>query len=363
MIARPRPTTYTTLPASLILTSRELKHYRRFQSQTTTLPRGSHDRLPTAVQYADFQSWLAKRDSGYFSDTPLADIAEYAKTYSEKKEEKGKASVCGHTLHPVHEDKTERCPVCTVEIHITYMKLLTAALQDAGGLVKQRWEAIDQDCPALQAWYAGKLAFVNEVHRLESIAQAEEEYSQQQWQQNWKSNQPTDDIKTAAQALELHWLSLESGTMSMQTTGKKAARTVDFSPQTNFERGRDQLYFWRKSPRYEANGEYASSSSSDVEESDGLGIGEDAETHEEKSPEPLVANDISTSRQDNDDAEHSDEQMSDEEGVESDEEENDEDDESDEEEDDEVDGTDSDYIAFAYGEAIIEGAEFVVFED
>jgi hypothetical protein len=351
MIARPRTAT-TTLPASLILTTREQKQYRRYQSQTSTLAPKSQGRLPTALEYADFQAWLAKRDSGYLSDTPLADIAHYAERASGKSEDKGKASVCGHALHPAQTGKAERCPVCTVEVHITYMKALTVALEAAGGLVKQRWEAVDQDCPALQAWYAGKLAVIKELDWLEDLAQHERDYDTES-KQGRPSSQATGEVKTAAEALAKYWDSMEANPTMMQPPRRKRACAVVFCPKTSFERGRDQLYFWRKSPRYEAGGKYASSS--DNEEED------DEEECEEQTGAAATATNkaIPLGHGMDDEEDQSDEEASD---LEDDDDDSDEEDDEDLEDEVEVEVDDS-FIVFEYEEVVVEGAEFVVFGD
>ncbi|KAK7191208.1 hypothetical protein PSPO01_02517 [Paraphaeosphaeria sporulosa] len=343
MIARPRPAAPTImLPASLILTPREQKQYRRYQSQTSTLAPKSQGQLPTAVEYADFQSWLAKRDSGYLSDTPLADIAYYVERASNKGEEQGKASVCGHALHPTHKEKAERCPVCTVEVHVTYMKVLTDALEAAGGLVQQRWEAVDNDCPALQAWYAGKLAFVKELGLLEDLTLHERAYS------NTLSSPVTSEVKTATEALEMYWNSMEANPGMMQSPRQKKACTVVFCPETSFERGRDQLYFWRKSPRYEAGGKY--SSSNDDEDGDEEDDGEGQDQSNEAFTNAQKAIPLRPGADDKD-------------------EECDEDDDSEEEEDEDEDEDDEDvevegsFVVFEYEEVTVQGAEFIVFED
>ncbi|KAL1610422.1 hypothetical protein SLS60_002089 [Paraconiothyrium brasiliense] len=368
MIARPRTAT-STLPASLILTPRAQKQYRRYQSQTSDLPPKRQGRLPNATEYADFQSWLAKRDSGYLSDTPLADIAYYAERASEQREEKGKASVCEHTLHPTYQERAERCPVCTVEVHMTYMKALTVALEATGGLMKQRWEATDQDCPVLQAWYAGKLALIKELGRLESLAQDEQDYDQEhqekEHQQKGNSSQATSEVKTATQALDIYWDSMEANATMRRLPCSEKARTVVFCPETKFEQGRDQLYFWRKSPRYEAGGKYAPPSDDEDHEGE---VKECSETTTSTRRESCAASsdtrEVFVLKHDRNDEEESDGESSDledddddddeEEGEEEDE------DEDDEENDDDVDAS---FIIFEDEQLVVQGAEFVVFED
>lgn len=360
MIARPRTATATTLPASLVLTPRELKQYRRYQSQNSILPAKSHGRLPTATEYADFQSWLAKRDSGYLSDTPLADIACYVERASEKREEKGKASVCGHALHPTHKDKAERCPVCLVDAHITYMKALTVALEAAGVLVKQRWEAMDQESPALQAWYAGKLALIKEISRLESLAQDEHDYDFMHKHARHTS-QAASEVKTATQALEMYWDSMEAKPTMMQAPRRKRAGTVDFCPETSFERGRDQLYFWRKSPRYEAGGKYASSSEEGDDE-EPQEAGEEQTGNSTNTPGKVAVVLDHSSREEDEQSDGETNHLEDDDEEEDD---VDEDSDSDEEEDEMDDETEVDgsYVVFEYEEVVVQGAEFVVFED
>jgi hypothetical protein len=356
MIARPRTAT-TTLPASLILTTREQKQYRRYQSQTSTLAPKSQGRLPTAIEYADFQSWLAKRDSGYLSDTPLADIAHYVERASGKSEDKGKASGCGHALHPTHADKAERCPVCTVQVHITYMKALTVALGAADGPVKQRWEAVDQDCPALQAWYAGKLAVIEELGRLESLAQRERDYDTES-KQTRSSSQATGDVKTAAEALAKYWDSMEANPNMMPSPRRKRACAVVFCPETSFECGRDQLYFWRKSPRYEAGGKYASSSNAEEEEDEEEEREEQAGTAATGTASTDTYKAISLGHSMDDEEDQSDVEASDQDDDDFEEE-----DEEDEEEDEIEVEVDDSFIVFESEEVVVEGAEFVVFED
>lgn len=349
MIARTPPTT-TTLPASIILGPREQKQYRRWQAQTTTLKPKQQGFLPTAAEYADFQSWLAKRDSGYLSDTPLADLAAYLEDAPEKEEDKKKARTCGHILHPTLMQKAERCPVCTVEMHLTYMKVLTVALEESGGLAKQRWEAVDRDSPALQAWYAGKLAFVRDIDWLESVAEDEKEYDERPHAQDQPSTQATSEAKTASDALSMYWDKMEANPNMMRGPSRKRTCSVLFCPDTSFEQGRDQHYFWRKSPRYEAGGKYASSSECDDEDN------EDSQPEEQDSekqnPNSAVTKRAVTLGEDTED--QSDEGASD---LEDDDEENDDDDDEAEDEED----VDASNIIFADDEEI-EGADFIVFE-
>jgi len=247
----------TKISASLILTTRELKYYQRFQSQTTTLPQKSRGRLPDAAEYAAFQSWLSKHDSGYFSDSPLADVACYIESASSNQAVEQplarKADLCGHSLHPTHQlAKVERCPVCTIEMHMTYMSILTTTLESAGGLMKQRWAISEKDNPALQAWYAGKLALVHDLHDIERAAELEEEYDNS-LNLAAASFGDVSQVKTAVKALGLYWGTFGccTGDVTEPKRTNVTGRKVAFCPDTTFGPGRDPLYFWRKSPRYE----------------------------------------------------------------------------------------------------------------
>ncbi|CAI6340523.1 unnamed protein product [Periconia digitata] len=273
-----------TLPASLILGSREQKQYRRFQAQSSNVRSQALGALPTAEQYAAFQSWCQKNDSGYFSDTPLGDlISSIHRDVQSQKDGKTVGAACGHVLHETQwhnstRQTVERCPVCTVQMHTVYMDMLMQALKKAGGWMEQRWEAAPSNNPVLEAFYAGKIALIRAIADIEELAVAEE---------NWDESNPASDIdadptkiKTAQDALRMYWASVESSASDTSSSSspsmscsssfsssssisgeegprkKQKTQAITFDENTSFERGRHQHYFWRKSPRYEAGGKY-----------------------------------------------------------------------------------------------------------
>ncbi|PVI04844.1 hypothetical protein DM02DRAFT_144264 [Periconia macrospinosa] len=272
-----------TLPASLILGSREQKQYRRFQAQNNNLRPQAYGTLPTAEQYAEFQSWCQKNDSGYFSDTPLGDLITSIHCEAQNINQGKKVSAtCGHVLHQTQwyepaRETVERCPVCIVEMHTTYMNILMQALRKAGGYMEQRWEAAPPSNPILEAFYAGKIAVIHAIAEIEQLVVVEESWDET----NPSSNTEGDgNIKTAHEALRIYWTGIEgsaSDSMSSSYSSlysptssspckvpqkKQKKGRVSFSEDTDFERGRDQHYFWRKSPRYEPGGKYDITSSS-----------------------------------------------------------------------------------------------------
>ncbi|KAF2687113.1 hypothetical protein K458DRAFT_186027 [Lentithecium fluviatile CBS 122367] len=269
----------TTIPASLILTSHEQKHYRRYQRTNTTLDAHQQGFLPTAKEYTVFQCWLKQRDSGYFSDAPLPVLAPYVRAPFFKDNVGKVASLCQHTLHPSHSgDEQSCCPICTVEMHVRYVRLLKKHIRRSDQNVRQQWEDSPDRDPVLEAWRAGKLAILRAIGQLEDHAVKE---------QHWTSMHPdecTENAKTAQHALQLYYATLEQDSMSASpqssesesssaasatssasspmtsqntsTGAKKERRSVSFDSDTSFTLGRPPPYFWRKHPRYEA-GKYA----------------------------------------------------------------------------------------------------------
>ncbi|KAF2644806.1 hypothetical protein P280DRAFT_180289 [Massarina eburnea CBS 473.64] len=257
------------LSASLILSSRQQKQYRRFELQTAGgyLPARKLGALPTAEEYARFQAWCQSNDSGYFSDTPFGNIISTGPPVTSASEESARlARLCSHVLHPAQWPQdpkmaVDRCPICVVGMHTSYMTLLMRAFENAGGMVEQRWEAATAENPILEAVYAGKIALIRAIGHVEELAIAEK---------NWNRQHPEVDLdretKTAEEALRIYWASVEnfasesscssSVTSSSSRRNKNPERTIHFDETTHFERGRHQHYFWRKSPRYEAGGKY-----------------------------------------------------------------------------------------------------------
>lgn len=252
------------LPASIIFTPTELKHYRRWQRQTTSLKPQDQGLLPSAFEYADFKAWLARRDSGCFTNSPFDDIAAHVRAAlypNTGKDEVAVATKCRHVLHPAAQDEeVDRCPVCTIEAHMRYMNVLTRALEFAEEIPRDDRPKDDVYC---QAWYAGKLKLVQEVCRLENRAAEEAD---------WMDKNPGHPIvgsKTATQALRMYWASIEYSGAKWRPAGRgvKEKRSVSFGEDTSFTQGRDLLYFCRRSPRYEA-GKYAIEGEEDADDED-----------------------------------------------------------------------------------------------
>jgi len=267
----------STLPASLIFTSHEQKHYRRYQRTKTRLSPHKQGYLPSADEYTAFQCWLKKRDSGYFSDEPLGGLACYLQV-----RDANLADLCKHALHPFHKgDHRSCCPVCIVEMHMRYMRLLEAHVTGGDSKVQQRWESTNDD-PVVDAWRAGKLSLLRAVDSLEK--RAIEEHA-------WMARNPgasIENAKTAEQALHIYHTAMQLDTLttsprsseletnpiisttptstsaaSMRDSSEaKPRRTVCFDADTDFTLGRSPHYFWRRSPRYKA-GKYTTAATSD----------------------------------------------------------------------------------------------------
>ncbi|KAF2828889.1 hypothetical protein CC86DRAFT_268323, partial [Ophiobolus disseminans] len=231
------------LPASLILTSREMKQYRRWQSLHTTLKPTECGLIPTATEYDAFQQWLKKQDSGYFSDV-FDDIHEHI-NLSSSPIDLNIATICQHHLHPIAVgDPCLRCPVCTIDIHLNYMKLLARSLHCVNGRPLPRTGTpSEQQENIYLAWSQGKTSTLREVCDLEQMSAKEAEWSERH------PDTQLEDVQSATKALKLYWF--EVAGCEMMTRCSAREKRVMFADDTNFNPGRPTDYFLRRSPRYE----------------------------------------------------------------------------------------------------------------
>jgi hypothetical protein len=239
--------TTAKIPASVIMPPRELKQYKRWQCLHTNVRPAEQGRIPTAREYDDFHQWLKRQDSGYFSD-PFDDISGHI---TDRRSEETPsfdspvASICQHFMHPVAAAQLQsRCPVCIIELHVRYMNVLSEALESAGGCAPScTLTSSEHQHTVYSAWCKGKVSTLKELSRLEAMA--EEEAS-------WSAQHPEvrhEDVQTAAKAVELYW-SETTGCLEKPSRSNKQAAVV-FAPDTDFEPGRPNPYFHRRSPRYE----------------------------------------------------------------------------------------------------------------
>ncbi|KAI8937057.1 hypothetical protein NX059_006276 [Plenodomus lindquistii] len=259
-VTHPKP----KVSASVILPQCEVRPYQRWQRLCTTLSPAQQGFVPSALEYDNFQQWLKRQDSGYFSDH-FEDLTEHVKALIPDSPGSPAAppvaAVCEHKLHPVAAgQRWSRCPVCTIEVHIKYLRLLKQALESAGGRAPTctLMSSEFQD-DVYSVWLYGKLCALQELSQLERIADQEAAWSVRDSRTQGK------DLQTAEKALDLYWSEIGGrGTSHSCTLGNK---TVAFSQETNFELGRPSAYFWQKSPRYE-HGKYTLSKEDREEEED-----------------------------------------------------------------------------------------------
>ncbi|KAF9696985.1 hypothetical protein EKO04_004962 [Ascochyta lentis] len=234
--------------ANAIFTPREMKQYRRWQNLHTILKPSEQGFIPTADEYEDFQQWLRKQDSGYFSDV-FEDVSEHVKPPAT--DNPPTAILCRHAMHPVTAGQLrKRCPVCTIDMYISYTRALEKALRDAGGRAPSCCMAASPYQESLyDAFVAGKLQALHYLGELEQLAEEEAKWFAQhpEWQH--------EDIRTASRALELYW-SEAGASIEPRSQHRKKAKTVNFAPDTDFELCRPLDYYRRRSPRYEP-GKYA----------------------------------------------------------------------------------------------------------
>ncbi|KAJ4382027.1 hypothetical protein N0V86_002353 [Didymella sp. IMI 355093] len=237
------PRVRSDVSANAIFTPREFKQFRRWQNLHTTLRPNEQGFLPTADEHEDFQQWLRKQDSGYFSDV-FEDVAEHVKTPTA--DEPPTAISCRHTMHPITAGHlVKRCPVCTIDMYISYLRALEKALQGAGGRAPRA--ANQATTEKQEALYAAFITSKLEVlHCLEEFElQAEEEEQWQAQHKDWKN----DEVRTASQALGLYWSEAFAITEAQSQKPRKT-KSVKFTPGTEFCVSRPEEYFKRRSPRY-----------------------------------------------------------------------------------------------------------------
>lgn len=266
------------IPASTILPTCELKHYRRWQRLYSNLKPAQQGYIPTAIEYDEFQQWLKRQDSGYFSDV-FDDIIDHVERSTQDQITADDvlpiAPICRHTVHPLAAHrKLSRCVVCSIDVHISYLKLLQRALRNAGGRAPPcTLTTSDHQANAYKALVIGKLSALKELAELEFLAEQEA---------TWSSQHPDavpEDVQTAQKALELYWSETDGTTDSKPPSPKK--KKVVFTHDTSDEPGRPEAYFYRKSPRYEP-GKYAVSVLPDEHDDDA--VSEDSEDYYQARP-------------------------------------------------------------------------------
>lgn len=199
--------------------------------------------MPNAIEYEDFQQWLKKQDSGYFSDV-FDDIYEHIQS-STPLSEPPIASLCRHPIHPVAaRQRPLRCPVCTIDVHINYMKVLARSLHGANGRpLPSTGTPSEQQENLYLAWSQGKLNALREVHELEVLAEKEVEWRKEH------DDALAEDIQSASKALDLYWLETTAHANTKRCSSKKTS--IMFAADTNFLPGRPADYFLKRSLRYE----------------------------------------------------------------------------------------------------------------
>ncbi|EOA83008.1 hypothetical protein ACJQWK_04580 [Exserohilum turcicum] len=253
---------HTKIPASVILSPRELKLYKRWQCLHANVRPNEQGFIPTAGEYEDFQQWLKRQDSGYFSDI-FDDISGHIAPPSSKTKASTSnspvAPICQHTMHPTAAGQLQsRCPVCTIDIHVKYMNVLSQALESAGGRAPScTLTSSEHQDTVYNAWCKGKIGALKELSMIEDLAEKEARWSVRHPEKRY------ENVQTASKALDLYWA---------ETTGRvddpprpKRDSAVAFTEDTDFEPGRPNPYFHRRSPRYEP-GKYTVTEPEDHEE-------------------------------------------------------------------------------------------------
>jgi len=293
-ICKERP--HLRLSASILFTPKELRQYLHFRRSTILhLSDSEMNRIPIASDYADFLTWKEKqrtRESLHDLFNPCRSFGDLSAHISPVNETSSAsndgelslplsfavATKCGHILHPgtpyPHASATkqldiERCPVCTIDMHVTYMALLTKTLNASGGPIRPREAPDSQHEAVFQAWNVGKLNLVQAIYQYEEWARHEEDFRRCMYMNlsTWERKSAEESLQGvhgAKEALELYYeqelelssnletkltqQKMEKKTKNLQNCGK---RRVSFRDGTCFEQSRCHAYFYRKSPRFD----------------------------------------------------------------------------------------------------------------
>ena len=283
LLNRRRQTPGRTIPASLIITGKDLNRFLRCrrQQQTAVVSPAELHCLPSATEYADFVSWSKNTctaqsideivfSAGLRFEEPVAHVNPYGERNGVKAGANFVARECGHALHPgTPTPDAKRCPTCIVDTHIQWMHVLTKALSESGGMTLSREKPESRHEQVFQAWYCGKLEFVQEIYRLEEAVRQEAE---------WERQNPyvrVGEVKSANEAVKKYWRELQAEDKVFEVKFEKE-KSVRFDENTSFKAGRCQAYFCRKSPRYEAGRYRYEIAEEDVEDSseDSLDMGD-----------------------------------------------------------------------------------------
>lgn len=262
-----------SVPANLLLTSREFRQYRRWQGLVPSTQTNRDGRVDTAIQYNDFRQWLAKQDSGYFSDV-FEDIADHLSpgyTLPTPTQHVPFAAICRHVMHPAAcASKWTRCPSCTIDVHLVYMKAVSCSLQNAAGRPLPGTGTPSEHQEILfRAWTQAKLEALRQLAETEDLAAKEEDWSER------NEVIQCEGMKTAQEAVRKYWAEI-TGSESKQQRNNRNKRNVQFATDTKYEPGRDSYYFWKRSPRY-SPGKYTTFDEEDNQED--RDVSEDSEDY------------------------------------------------------------------------------------
>ncbi|KAF2115894.1 hypothetical protein BDV96DRAFT_492107 [Lophiotrema nucula] len=276
--------------ASILFGDRELQIYLRWQTNNS-VPIARYNALPTAFEYAEFQSWRNRATDLRPPSRVLLyhNTTTFRQTHDDMEEQVRLqadgwvlATICHHPLHPSHPDLPSamdlededgeldsipvRCPVCTIRVFLDFQAALYMKWEDIGG----PWRLGESDRPskysqAMKAFYARKVCMINTVMDFEECKDMEEA---------WERENAGVDMGPVAEysakaAVEMFWR--ENSYPEFQTTSqnpnsilvktpspKKSTKKVDWTPDTPEDTAhRPQVFYYRDTTAYDLNSKFA----------------------------------------------------------------------------------------------------------
>jgi hypothetical protein len=255
------PMTFKFIPASALFSPAELAEYTYYSFAHNALPDRDNVSLPTAAEFAAFQTWRRLRS---ISPIPSSNLHTYPGFET--------AAQCGHPLHPghiaalaAHDDlanPVHYCSVCALSLHRVYVAAIWKRVQAVGGPWRDDPAGMaPATIAAVKAAFSrARTAMYNDVDVLEDTAALE---------MAWEAENPGRDVGVAREwgavramaryRNKSQFVTHKEGE-AMRTPSKKrrTKRAVEFSADTPEDTTHRPSVTWcRGTTDYMGNGPWA----------------------------------------------------------------------------------------------------------
>jgi hypothetical protein len=141
-------------PSSVLFTPAELQFYTHWISlhRRDTDNAEAANLVPSAIEYADFNKWLAEQRSQSVpptSPSPSSSQNLISPTSPASLSASSRTQKCRHALHPGNENEVNYCPPCLVHMH----QNIIFALYDKWKAIGGPWRTENLGTPEAQTKY------------------------------------------------------------------------------------------------------------------------------------------------------------------------------------------------------------------